>query len=367
MAESAIPLENRIYKEIDRIERNRRYVRAWLVTVLLVLLALVLVGGATRLTESGLSITQWKPIHGIIPPLNDLEWQEEFDLYKAIPQYQQINKGMSLEQFKEIFWWEWAHRVIARAIGLVFALPLAFFWLTGRLERRLRWPLFGILLLGGVQGAIGWWMVASGLSERTDVSQYRLAVHLTVACLIFAAVTWVWRALCPHSGQPLPGSRDSRLAGLVTAIVLFQIYLGALVAGLNAGLAYNTWPLMDGAIVPDGLTVMQPLWLNAFENAKAVQWLHRMNAYLLLAVALVQMIALLIRHRGTTHANRGVVFFLVVLAQAAIGVATLVMVVPIDVALTHQGLALVLLGFAVAHWRAFHGEYARPTDVSVRS
>lgn len=367
MADSAIPLESRIYKEIGRIERNRRLVRAWLLSVLFVLFALVLVGGATRLTDSGLSITQWKPIHGVVPPLTPEEWQEEFALYQKIPEYQQVNKGMTIEAFKRIFWWEWAHRLIARSIGIVFALPLAFFWLTGRLERRLRWPLLGTLALGGLQGAIGWWMVASGLANRVDVSQYRLAVHLTVACLILAAVTWIWRALCRHSGEPLPGSGASRLAALMTVVVLVQIYLGALVAGMDAGLAYNTWPLMDGAIVPDGLTVMQPLWLNAFENAKAVQWLHRMNAYLLLTLALVQMVTLLVRHPGTTHANRGVVVFLMTCLQAVVGIATLVMAVPLDVALTHQGLALVLLGFGVAHWRGFHGEYARPTDVEVRS
>ncbi|MGV3552483.1 COX15/CtaA family protein [Rhizobium sp.] len=367
MADSAIQVETRIYKEIDRIERNRRMVRGWLITVLFVLLALVVVGGATRLTESGLSITQWKPIHGVIPPLNAAQWQEEFDLYRQIPQYQQINKGMSLDAFKAIFWWEWAHRVIARAIGIVFAVPLAFFWITGRLERRLRWPLIGILALGGLQGAIGWWMVASGLVDRTDVSQYRLATHLTVACLIFAATTWVWRALCPHSGQPLAGSRASRFAGLMVVMVLLQIYLGALVAGLNAGLTFNTWPLMDGAFIPDGLTLMKPVWLNAFENVKTVQWLHRMNAYLLTLLALVQMVMLLRKYRGTTHANRGVVFFLLVCLQATIGIATLLMAVPLDVALTHQAMALVLLGFSVAHWRAFHGEYPRPTDVAVRS
>jgi cytochrome c oxidase assembly protein subunit 15 len=150
-------------------------------------------------------------------------------------------------------------------------------------------------------------------------------------------------------------------------VVLVQIYLGALVAGMDAGLAYNTWPLMDGAIVPDGLTAMHPIWLNAFENAKAVQWLHRMNAYLLLTVALVQMVMLLVQHRGTTHANRGVVFFLLACLQASIGIATLLMSVPLDVALTHQGMALVLLGFSVAHWRGFHGEYPRPTDMAVRS
>jgi cytochrome c oxidase assembly protein subunit 15 len=367
MAVSEITLETRIYKEIDRIERNRRLVRAWLLVVLFALFALVLVGGATRLTDSGLSITEWKPIHGVVPPLSAEEWQEEFALYQKIPEYEQVNKGMTVEEFKRIFWWEWAHRLIARSIGLIFALPLAFFWITGRLERGIRWPLVGILVLGGVQGAIGWWMVASGLANRVDVSQYRLAVHLTVACLIFASVTWMWRALSPHSGQALPGSGASRLAGLVVLVVLLQIYLGALVAGMDAGLAYNTWPLMDGAMVPDGLTVLQPVWLNAFENAKAVQWLHRTNAYVLVTLALVQMIVLLARHRGTTHANRGIVFFLLVCAQATVGIATLLMAVPLDVALTHQALALVLLGFSVAHWRGFYGELPRPTDVTVRS
>jgi cytochrome c oxidase assembly protein subunit 15 len=367
MADSAIQVESRIYKEIDRIERNRRMVRGWLLFVLFALLALVLVGGATRLTDSGLSITEWKPIHGVIPPLTAAEWDEEFALYKRIPEYQQINKGMSIEAFKQIFWWEWAHRLLARSIGIIFALPLAFFWLTGRLERRLRWPLVGILALGGLQGAIGWWMVASGLSERVDVSQYRLAVHFTVACLIFAGTVWVWRALCRHSGAPLPGSGASRFAALMTLVVMIQIYLGALVAGLDAGLAYNTWPLMDGAIVPDGLAVMKPLWLNAFENAKAVQWLHRMNAYLLIVLAFAQMVMLLVHYRGTPHANRGIVFFLLACAQAVVGIATLLMSVPLDVALTHQGLALVLLGFAVSHWRAFHGEYPRPTEIAVGS
>src|SRR5690606_9871833 len=160
------------------IAENRWMVRSWLYFVLLVLVALVIVGGATRLTGSGLSITEWKPIHGVIPPMNDAEWQEEFDKYRQIPEYQQINRGMSLDAFKFIFWWEWAHRMLARGVGIVFALPLAFFWLTGRLERHVKPKLVGILALGGLQGAIGWWMVSSGLVERVDVSQVRLAIHL---------------------------------------------------------------------------------------------------------------------------------------------------------------------------------------------
>ena len=365
MTASAINPEAEVFKEIERIDRNRRAVRIWLALVLFSIFCLVLVGGATRLTDSGLSITEWKPIHGVIPPLSAAEWEEEFRLYQRIPEYSEINKGMTLEAFKGIFWWEWAHRLIARSIGVIFAVPLIFFWMRGRLERRLKMPLLGILALGGVQGAIGWWMVASGLSKRVDVSQYRLAVHLTVACLIFSAVTWVWRALSRHSGQPLAPSGPSVFAGIIVFFTLLQIYLGALVAGLDAGLAYNTWPLMDGAIVPEGLTVMQPAWLNAFENAKAVQFLHRMNAYLLFTLVLVNMLWLTKSLRGTPHANRSVALFLLVLLQAALGVTTLVLSVPLDVALAHQGCALLLLGFAVANWRGFHGEYPRPTDVAV--
>jgi cytochrome c oxidase assembly protein subunit 15 len=366
MTESAINLEGRIFKEIERIDRNRRAVRGWLLFVLFAIFCLVLVGGATRLTDSGLSITEWKPIHGVIPPLNAQEWDEEFQLYQRIPQFSEVNKHMTVEDFKTIFWWEWAHRAIARSIGVIFAIPLLFFWATGRLERRLKLPLLGILALGGVQGGIGWWMVASGLTKRVDVSQYRLAVHLTVACLIFAAVTWVWRALSRHSGPPYAPGGQSLFAGVIVFFVLLQIYLGALVAGLDAGLAYNTWPLMDGAIVPSGLTVLQPVWLNAFENAKAVQFLHRMNAYLVLLLVFVNMLWLTRSLPGSPHANRSLVLFLLVCVQAALGIATLVFAVPLDLALAHQGCALLVLGFSVAHWRGFHGEYPRPTDIAVR-
>lgn len=366
MTESAINLEGRIFKEIERIDANRRAVRIWLLIVLFAIFCLVLVGGATRLTDSGLSITEWKPIHGVIPPLSAEEWDEEFRLYQQIPEYSQINKGMTVEAFKSIFWWEWAHRLLARSIGVIFAIPLFFFWLAGRLERRLKLPLLGILALGGLQGAIGWWMVASGLTKRVDVSQYRLAVHLTVACLIFAAVTWVWRALSRHSGQPLAPSGPGLFAGVIVFFVLLQIYLGALVAGLDAGLAYNTWPLMDGTVVPDGLTVMQPLWLNAFENAKAVQFLHRMNGYLLLLLVFANMLWLMRSMPASPHANRSLVLFLAVCLQAAIGIVTLVLAVPLHWALAHQGFALLVLGFSVAHWRGFHGEYPRPTEIEVR-
>ena len=366
MAQAELATEQVLLSEIGRTARNRRQIRGWLAVVLFALFALVLVGGATRLTESGLSITEWKPIHGVIPPLSAAEWEEEFRLYQRIPQYEQLNKDMTVEEFKTIFWWEWAHRLLARSIGVVFAVPLLFFWVSGRIERRLRLPLLGILALGGFQGFIGWWMVSSGLVERTEVSQYRLATHLVIACLIFGACMWIFRGLCPHSGDAPPTKRSQTVAGIIAALGLFQIYLGALVAGLDAGLSYNTWPLMDGAIVPADLFVQQPAWINLFENPKTVQFVHRIGAYLLFAVALWHMVTSWRAAPGTTHARRSVLLFGLVTLQAAIGITTLLLQVPIGWGVLHQAGALIVLGFAIAHWRGFVGEYPRETAIEVR-
>ncbi|WP_454745455.1 COX15/CtaA family protein [Ciceribacter selenitireducens] len=355
--------ETAVRHKIDQMENNRRAIRIWLGVVLLTLFCLVLVGGATRLTDSGLSITEWKPIHGVIPPLSAQEWDEEFALYQRIPEYEQVNKGMTVEQFKTIFWWEWGHRLLARSIGLVFALPLLYFWVSGRIERRVKLPLLGLLALGGFQGFIGWWMVSSGLAERVDVSQYRLATHLVIACLIFSGCVWIMRALAPHSDDPVPSAAAHKLAATLAVLALFQIYLGALVAGLDAGLAYNTWPLMDGALVPSDLFVQSPAWLNLFENAKTVQFVHRIGAYVLFAAALWHMIQCLRQGPGTTHARRSVVLFALITLQAALGITTLVLQVPLHAALAHQGGALVVLGFAVAHWRGFLGAY--PSEIAI--
>ena len=367
MTSAALATEERLLLEIDRVDRNRRQVRIWLGIVVFVLFALVLVGGATRLTDSGLSITQWKPIHGVVPPLTDAEWQEEFELYQKIPQYEHINSDMTVEGFKTIFWWEWAHRLLARSIGLVFALPLAFFWIRGQIEPRLKLPLLGILALGGFQGFIGWWMVSSGLAERTDVSQYRLATHLMIACLIFASCLWIGRGLAPHANDPAPTKSSRKMAAIIACMALFQIYLGALVAGLDAGLSYNTWPLMDGALVPGGLFVQQPAWINLFENPKTVQFVHRIGAYVLFAFVLMHMIASLRRAPDTTHARRSVLLFVLVIIQAAIGIATLILQVPVGWGVAHQGGALIVLGFAFAHWRGFIGEYPLPVAIEERS
>lgn len=336
---------------------GRAAIRWWLYTVAFLIFTLIIVGGATRLTESGLSITEWKPIHGVIPPLSSAEWQEEFELYQRIPQYTELNAGMTLAEFKTIFWWEWAHRFLARLIGFVFALPLAFFWFTGRIEPFLKPRLLAILGLGGLQGAIGWWMVASGLSERTDVSQYRLAIHLTTACVILTAILWVARGLEPKRSEAPPSRVSAYVGGLIVILALVQIYLGGLVAGLNAGLAWNTWPLIDGALVPSGLFVMEPAWLNLFENVKTVQFVHRMGAYLLFAVVALHALAAFVQARGTAHAREAITLFFLVTVQAAIGITTLLLHVPIGWALLHQAGGIAVLAFAVVHARALKGEY----------
>ncbi|AYD00517.1 heme A synthase [Neorhizobium sp. NCHU2750] len=352
--------------EIGRISRNRKAVRIWLGLVILTLFCLVLVGGATRLTGSGLSITEWKPIHGVIPPLNAAEWQEEFELYQRIPQFQQLNSDMTVDGFKSIFWWEWSHRLLARSIGMIFGLPLIFFWLTGRIERRLRLPLVGLLALGGFQGFVGWWMVSSGLEKLTSVSQYRLATHLTIACLIFSASVWIMRGLARQPTDAPPTAYSKWAAGALAFMALFQIYLGALVAGLHAGLAYNTWPLMDGSLVPGDLFVQQPWWINLFENPKTVQFVHRCGAYVLWTGTFLHMLTAMIRAPQSSHARRALILFILVSIQAAIGISTLVMEVPLDLALTHQGMAMIVLGFAFAHFRGFVGEYPVETKTAAR-
>jgi cytochrome c oxidase assembly protein subunit 15 len=341
-------------------QRSQMPVRVWLNLIALMIVAMVVVGGATRLTESGLSITEWQPIHGVVPPLNAAAWEEEFAKYRQIPQYEQLNEGMTLDEFKTIFWWEWTHRLLGRLIGVFFFVPLVFFWVSGRIDRNLRGPLVAIFILGGLQGAVGWWMVTSGLSERTDVSQYRLAIHLTFACAILAYVVWVARGLAP-----LPALRATEglriVGGAIVVLVFLQIFLGGLVAGLNAGLTYNTWPLMDGTVVPSGLYVLEPLWRNFFENVATVQFDHRMVAYLLLMLAIFHAV----QARGTDNARSAAVLALLVSAQAAIGIATLLMVVPLHLALTHQFGAAVVLWVAVVHLRRmFAGEGVPTTETA---
>lgn len=327
---------------------SRRTVRAWLLAVAGLILLTVLVGGGTRLTESGLSIVEWRPVTGTLPPLSNAQWSAEFEKYKAIPQFKLQNSAMELSNFKTIYWWEWTHRLLGRLIGIAFLVPFLFFVWKGWIERGLRTRLWVIFLLGGLQGAVGWWMVSSGLTERTSVSQYRLAFHLTLACVIYAAIVWTARGLSAPAGVDTKGRwRVARFA--ILGLVVVQIYLGALVAGLDAGLTYNTWPLMDGTLVPSvsDLLIQQPAWRNVFENPLTVQFNHRMGAYLLFAVVLLH--ALQVWRTTTERGARtgAVVLAVAITLQAVIGIATLLHSVPISLGMLHQAGAMLVLTIAV--------------------
>lgn len=337
---------------MDGDNTKRRDILVWLWAVALLVFAMVIVGGATRLTDSGLSITEWQPILGAIPPLSDADWHVAFEKYRQIPEYHQVNKGMSLSAFKAIFWWEWAHRFLGRFIGLAFALPLAVFWWRGILEDWLKPRLLAILALGGLQGFVGWYMVQSGLVERVDVSHYRLAMHLSLALLILAAILWTILDLAPRRRTAAAASpAQRRLAISLIVLLAAQITLGAFVAGTKAGLSYNTWPLMDGALVPDGLWRMAPWWINPAENLTAIQFNHRIAAYLILAAAIWQAVI----SRASEHAKSALALAAVILAQIGLGIWTLLAsqgAIPIGLGIAHQGLAAIVL--AVATWH-LHG------------
>jgi heme a synthase len=329
---------------------DTRAVRRWLVAVALCVVATLVIGGATRLTESGLSIVEWKPVTGTIPPLSDAAWRAEFDKYQAIPQFQALNRGMALAEFKTIYWWEWAHRMAARLTGAAFLLPFLWFLWRGRIEAALRPRLWAIFGLGALQGAIGWWMVASGLEHRVDVSQYRLALHLTLACVVYAAIVWTAVRLKPAQLREAPARLRAGALGLL-ALVLVQIYLGALVAGLDAGLIYNTWPLIDGHVVPPAseLFAGKPLWRNLFENRLTVQFDHRMMAYLLLLAALLHAIDAARLPFGGPARRGAWALVAAILVQAALGIVTLLYQAPLALALLHQATAILVLTIAAVH------------------
>src|ERR1700691_5731885 len=316
---------------------HARAIRLWLYAVAALVLAMVLVGGATRLTESGLSITEWQPVMGTLPPLDEAQWHVEFEKYQAIPQYRALNPGMRLDAFKTIYWWEWTHRLLGRAIGAVFLLPLLWFLWRGWIGPGLRGRLWAIFGLGALQGAVGWWMVASGLADRVEVSQYRLATHLVLACGIYVALLWTARRLDDRPEVSAPARVQAAAIGLL-GLVLAQIYLGALVAGLRAGHIYTTWPLIDGALVPDASRLFfdVPLWRNFFENSLTVQFDHRMLAYAIWLVAILHAfdVAASVK-RGPAIAG-AVALVAAVTLQALLGIFTLVLVVPISLAILHQ-------------------------------
>ncbi|MDR3493475.1 MAG: COX15/CtaA family protein [Ancalomicrobiaceae bacterium] len=341
---------------------GRGWVIAWLWLIAALVFAMVVVGGATRLTGSGLSITEWNPIMGALPPLSEADWLAVFAKYKAIPQFAIANRDMTLNGFKVIFWWEWTHRFLGRFIGVAFLLPFILFLATGAI-RRAEIGRFGLLfVLGAAQGAVGWWMVASGLVDRIDVAPYRLATHLSLASFIFAATVWIALTLDRKPAEINGRSATARrkagaatlTANLLIAAVFVQIFLGALVAGNDAGLVYNTWPSMNGTFVPDDVLAMEPLWRNFFENAATVQFVHRLGAYAVFALAVAEGLGWIARAQANPRGPRrgrktAIALLLVVSAQLALGVLTLLYVVPLSLALAHQAGAVILLATALTH------------------
>jgi cytochrome c oxidase assembly protein subunit 15 len=328
--------------------QNDRVIGIWLLICCAAIAAMVVIGGITRLTESGLSIVRWEPVAGVLPPLSQADWLHLFDLYKASPQYKTVNFGMSLEEFKGIFWWEYIHRVWGRLIGVIFAVPLAWFLMTGRIAPRLRLPLLGLLCLGGLQGFIGWWMVKSGLRDEPSVSPYRLATHLSLALIIYSLTLWLALGLMGVKRHAAAIGR--RHAKVALGLIALTIIAGAFVAGNDAGLIYNEFPLMGDGLIPDDYRVVHLSWLaNTFESLAAVQFHHRVLAMLTIAVVLVWRWRLLragwrdLTADGMTAAA---------ILQVGLGIWVLLAGVPVWLGAAHQGGAVILLTFAIcAVWR----------------
>jgi cytochrome c oxidase assembly protein subunit 15 len=345
--------------------RNERALGYWLLACCAILLALVMLGGATRLTGSGLSIVDWRPVTGVLPPFGEAAWLAEFEKYRQSPEYQKVNRGMSLDEFKTIFYYEYWHRVLARLLGLAFALPLAWFWLRGRVPRHLRWPLVGLLALGALQGWMGWFMVQSGLVDIPRVSPYRLAAHLSLALVIYACMFWLaLKLLWPQPARPTGG----RTFPALLALIAITIFSGAFVAGLKAGYVYNTFPLMDGRLVPSGLLNMEPAWRNFFENPATVQFTHRCLAIgTLLAVFLAWVTGL--RHaRGPARLALHVLLA-ITLTQAALGIATLLLFVPVWLGTLHQGGAVIVLSavLVLGHLARVGSSQRQPAQIAPAS
>ena len=328
------------------IHTASRPVALWLLLVAMLVFAMVVVGGVTRLTRSGLSIVEWAPIMGTVPPLDEAQWNAAFDKYQRTPEYQKVNTGMSLAEFKNIFYVEWAHRLLGRLIGIAFLLPLIYFVARRRIERALMPKLALIFILGALQGALGWFMVKSGLVDVPRVSPYRLTAHLGMAVAIYACLLWLALDLLYPRVQPAARALR-RASGAMAALVFLTILAGSFVAGTKAGFGYNTWPLMGEHFVPEGIGALAPWWLNPFENIATVQFDHRLLAYsVLLAIAFywwwARRAALTPRARVALH-----LLPLAALAQIALGIATLLYIVPVPLAAAHQAGALVVFTIAL--------------------
>ena len=331
-------------------QRNERWIAAWLLACCVLVFSMIVVGGVTRLTHSGLSIVEWQPIVGTLPPLTDHQWQQAFDLYKLTPEYKQVNFAMSISEFKGIFWWEYFHRLLGRAIGFVFFVPYAVLLLKRRLHGPLAWRLLGIFVLGGLQGAMGWYMVKSGLVDDPRVSHLRLTAHLAIAFVILAAMFWVaLDLLFPRTaGRPDPRTAGLRtIADALVSLIFLLMLTGGLVAGIRAGFAYNTFPLMNGHVVPPEIFMLDPWYLNFFNNMATVQFDHRLLAWLM--AFLVPWYWWQAIHAGLNARARlaGNVLLAMLAVQITLGITTLLLVVPIPLAAAHQGGAVLLFAAAL--------------------
>jgi len=330
-----------------------RPLACWLLACCAMVFAMVVIGGITRLTHSGLSIAEWNPIMGAVPPLSHAEWQAQFELYRTTPQYRLENAGMTLGEFRTIFWWEYVHRLWGRLIAAVFLLPFLYFLWRGRIERRLAPKLAFLFVLGALQGALGWFMVMSGLAQGTSVSQYRLAAHLAAALVIYAYMLWLaLDLLFPGEGTPpgMAAARPRLASKLLVAWIFLVAVSGAFVAGLHAGLVFNSFPLMDGRLVPAGLFPSSPWFASFFADVTTVQFDHRLLALLTLVLVILFRLSLGALDLAPRARRAADLLALMVLVQIGLGIATLLLVVPIPLAACHQAGALLL--FTCAVWTA---------------
>jgi heme a synthase len=326
-------------------QRYNRQLALWLLVCAAVVFGMIVLGGVTRLTGSGLSMVEWKPLMGAIPPLTEAQWQETFDKYQQFPQYQTVNQGMDLPGFKRIFAYEYAHRLLGRLIGLIFFIPLVFFWWTKRIPARHVPKLIGLFVLGGLQGLLGWYMVKSGLVDIPRVSQYRLVAHLGLAVIIYSAMVWIALDLLYPGSQsdPHAGPGLKRFAFALSGLLFVMILSGGLVSGIHAGFAYNTFPLMDGRFFPLGLYGFDPIWTSIFEDITTVQFNHRLLAYLLtLLIVSFFVIAMRADVSGRTRVGACALMGML-LVQVSLGISTLLLMVPVPLAAAHQGGAILLL------------------------
>lgn len=332
----------------NQLQTNERTIAYWLLACCVLIFIMVVVGGATRLTRSGLSMVEWKPVTGVVPPLNEKQWLDSFEKYKQFPEYQKINKGMTLDEYKAIYWFEFGHRLLGRLIGIVFLLPFLYFLIRRKIPPQLTPKLVIMFILGGLQGLLGWYMVKSGLVDKPHVSQYRLAAHLMAAIAIYGFILWVALDLLKSKAKVQTSLKRLRKFSVkTTGLIVVMIFSGALVAGTKAGFVFNTFPLMGGQWLPPGGMSMQPWYLNLFENVATIQFTHRVIAvFIFLLIPFYWWLAKNAGIDKTTQTGFNVLLAMLVL-QLTLGITTLVYVVPVPLGVAHQAGALALFTSAL--------------------